>query len=308
MNLINTSIILTASFFSIYALAAAVECGIVIKMLSRDARSRSMFTPLWEVTNVFLVFGFTALAMLFNNALTQLSHALIATLGVALVTMLVRSCLVLSVFYIRDEDKIGNFLTSVFAVTTFLVPLTFAAAGTYLLTGSLFYDTLLGCLLMAAALAGLAGLGLAVISRDKAQRQKLPAEIVLSVWLLLMGCVVPLSVTHSGSLLGQTSIFAISIISGLGLALLLLNTIGFKIIKFWHFSTIAFLAMPLMLAWANHPYLISGQLTAADAYGAQAYGRIVFIGLIVMLPLIVLGGWLFIKLLPSQKLPAKTKS
>src|SRR5579862_4272239 len=134
MNTINAAALIIASLFAVYGLACSAECGIVLKMLAKDKASRLMFTPLWEVTNVLLVFGFTALAILFNGALVQLSHSLIATLSVALFAMLVRACLVLIIFYIKDDDSLGHFWVWLLAITTFLVPLSFAAPGIYLLT------------------------------------------------------------------------------------------------------------------------------------------------------------------------------
>ena len=301
MTLVDASVLLISVFFALYGLSSAIECGLMLKMLARDSRSRTMFTPLWEVTNVFLVFGFTALAMLFNGALGTLSHALIATLSVALFTMLARACLVLGIFYIRDDDKIGGFLTWLLAVGTYLVALSFSAAGIYLLSGADFYHTLLGSLLMLATFVGLSGVGLILTGRSQAQRKLVPAELVLALWYLLLGCVVPLAVTHSGSLLNQKAILALSILAGLGLALMLMRAMGFRAIKVWQFTALASLVVPVLLAWSNRPFLISGQLRLSDAFGASSYGRAVVAGLIIMLPLMAVGGWLFVKLLPRRE-------
>lgn len=300
MTMIDASVLLASAFFALYGLAAAIECGLVLRMLGRDQRSRAMFTPLWEVTNVFLVFGFTLLAMLFNGALSQLSHALIATLSVALFTMLARAALVLGIFYIKDEDRVSRLLAGLLAVATFLVPLSFGAAGIYLLTGQTFYHTLLGSLLMASTVFGLAGVGLATATRNQTERAMLPGAMILAVWFLLLGCAVPLAVTHSGSVLSQNPILAISLLSAAGLALMLLRAMGLKLVRTWQFSLFACLAVPILLAWANRPFLVSAKLSLVSAYGAAAYGHAIVIASLVMLPLIVLGGWLFIKLLPSK--------
>lgn len=300
MNIINAAILIIAGFFAAYGVACSVECGIVLKMLTKDKVSRRMFTPLWEITNVLLVFGFTALAILFNGALASLSQALISTLSVALFAMLARACLVLFIFYIKDEDTLGHLWVWLLAITSFLVPLSFAAAGIYLLTGQLFYQSWLGAILGLSTLIGLIGGGLVMVNRKQTGRRLLPGELVMALWYLLLGCVLPLVVTHKDTGLNQLPILIMCLGSGAGLVLILASSIGFKLIKLWQSVVLSILAAPLLLAWANEPYLINAKLTLRAAYGAQTYGSAVVLGLFIMLPFIALGGWLFLKLLPAQ--------
>lgn len=303
MTIIDASVLLIAAFFSLYALTSAVEYGIVLKMLSRDKTSRKMFTPLWEVTNVFLVFGFTGLAFLFNGALTHLSRELMGTLGVALVTMLARACLVLSVFYIRDEDHLPDWQVRFFGAATFLVPLTFTASGVYLLTGQLFWNTLLGWTLMLAAAAGLSAAGLLFVNRKARGRALLFPKLTFATWFLLLGCVIPLVVAHTDSLLAQGPIAILVLLSAGGLGLMLLRFMKVRYISLWPYAALVIFLAPLLLAWANRPYLVSGKMTLAQAFGAQTYVSAVVIGLAIMLPLILLGFWLFARLMdmPEDK-------
>ena len=299
MSLIDASVLLISALLGIYALASAVEYGIVLKMLARDEASRKMFTPLWEVTNVFLIFGFTGLSILFNGALTHLSHALIGTLGVAIVIMLVRACLVLSIFYIKDSDTISRWLLWPFALATFLAPLSFTAAGVYMLTGQLFWRSVIGCVLMLGAITGLAAVGLLIMNRKSKARDQLSGRLAAAVWFLILGCVLPLLTQHVANNFQGWPIAALVGISALGLGLMILE-LEHKL-RLWQYAALACVAVPVLLALANRPYLISGQLSLASAYGAQTYGSVIVIGLAVMLPLITLGGWLFIKLLSSPK-------
>lgn len=297
MSIIDTSVILIACLFGIYGLASAVECGIVLKMLVRGEHQRKMFTPLWEITNVYLVFGITALVMLFNNALSRLSHDLLATVGVALVAMLTRACLVLGIFYMKENPHVPAWLLWPFATATFLVPLTFAAAGIYLVTGQAFYESWIGSLLELAALVGLAGSGLVFINRREIDKRLLPGELVLAVWFLILGSILPLVATHTASRLAQLPLLGFEVLSGLGLMLILARSMGFKKIRLWQYAGAMCILTPILLAWANRPFLISGKLSLAASFGAQTYASAVIIGSIVMLPLIILGSWLFGRLL-----------
>lgn len=296
MNILDFSVILVAALFGIYGLGSAVECGLVLKMMGGDESSRKLFTPLWGVTNVSLVFGFTALAMLFNGGLTQLSHALTATLSVALISLLLRSCIVLAIFYIKHNDNLPPWLTWLLAITTFLIPLSFAASGVYLLTGQLFWHSLIGWLMTLSALTGLVSFGLLFVSRKQGTGRRNFGELVYAVWLLVLGCFLPLAVVHSSGALEPGPFVLIAGSAVVGLAFLVIRFTGWLRAPLWPIAGLILLATPLALAWANRPYLISGKLTLQAAYGAQAYGSAIVAGLIIMLPLICVGGYLFWKL------------
>ncbi len=300
MTIVDFSVVLIGALFGIYAVCASVECGIVLKMLTPGHASRKLFTPLWEVTNVFLVFGFTAMAMLFNGAINSISHALTTTLAVALVSLLVRACVALAIFYIWPEDELPSWLTWLLAATTFLVPLSFAAAGIYLLSGQLFWSSWLGWVLELSTLLGLAATGLLFVNRRSGDKPRAFGEAVAGLWLLSLGCVLPLVSLHTNDRLQHWPLLALVISSGITLAALLARYVELRRLKLWFFAALLVFLTPILLGLANRPDLIAGKLSLASAYGAQAYGSAIVIGLVVMLPLIVLGGWLFWKLFSVQ--------
>lgn len=305
MNLINFSLILIGLLFGLYAVCASIETGVVLRMAARDQASRRLFTPLWELTNVLLVFGFTALAMLFNGALNSLSQALLATLGVALFALLLRACVVLTIFYVWRHDILPNWLTCALAAGTLLVPLSFAAAGVFMLTGQNFWQSLLGWVLMVTALLGLVAPGLLYLNRRSAKRQALFGELSFALWLLLMGCVLPLSVVHTSNDLQQWPVAVLTLASAVGLFWLMLSFISRRSARVWWGAMLLALAAPSLLAWADRPYLIAGKLTLAAAWGAQAYGRAIVIGLAAMLPLLLVGFYVFWRLFADENQPLK---
>ena len=298
MSMVDAGLLLAASFFSLYALACALECGIGLSLLGLggdSARAQSLFTPFWEVTNVFLVFGFTTLGVLFNSSLQTISHALLSTLAVGLISLLLRACIVLKIFYV-NAGRPKRLEILLFSICNFVIPLSFTAAGAYLVTGQLFWHTLLGWLIMLAAFLGLTAIGLLSVERIKKQSL---GNLAYVLWLLVLGCLLPLTIAHTNKGLQQWPIALLALLSFAGLLALLLNFIARMRLLLLATTVIVGLSAPLLLAWANRPYLINGQLTLANAYGAQAFGSVVIIGLIVTLPVILLGGWLFYKLIKT---------
>jgi len=302
MNLVDASILAAAIFFAIYGLACSVECGIALSFLTGQQKQTSKyFTPLWEVTNVFLVFGFTTVAMLFNNALPALSHALLSTLAVGLFALLIRACVVLVLFYWRPDHfpKWGAWL---FALTCFTIPLSFTAAGIYLITGQLFWQTLVGWMLMLSALLGIVAIGWLTINDRSDTRKLLSNELLFAAWLLFLGSFLPLSILYSGSHLQKWPVAAIDLLSIFGLLVAYLATTGRTKFKLKYYAGLMGLATPLLLALANRPYLVHGKIKLADAFGAASYAGAFLLGSAIIFPLVLLGFWLFIKLIkqPSR--------
>lgn len=309
MNLIDASLLIISGLFGVYALAAAVEYGIVLKMLANDKVARRMFTPLWEITNVFLVFGFTGLAILFNGALSSISHQLLVLLAIAIVSLLLRASIVLSVFYVRSDGVAPAWLVWLFSALTMLIPLIFAAAGVYFLTGQMFWQSLLGVVLLITSLAGLSAVGLNIVNRHlSAGRQHLMTQLSAVVWLMLLGSVLPIVVLHSANNLSLTGLLILALSAGSALGLMLLDFLRISLIKSWQALSLLCVAAPSILAWSDRPYLISGHLRLTMAYGAASYGSAMVIGLAIMAPLILGGLYVFIGLLGSPVAAPKDAS
>lgn len=297
MTTIDLSLLLTAVFFSIYGVFCAVESGVALNfVLGRQAQTRRFFTPVWEVTNVFLVFGFTTVAMIFNNALQTLGHALFWTLAIGLLALLIRACTVLTLFYWR-ADSLPKWGAWIFLITCLTIPLSFASAGAYLLTGQLFWHTFVGSLLVLAALFGIVTIGLLLLNQAADKRRFLTNEVIFSSWLLVLGSALPLAIAHGGDKLQQWPVLTISFLCIVGLFIALLTTNKLTDFKLWKYAVLLGLISPVLLAWANRPYLINGKIKLSDAFGAASYAHVYLIGSAIIFPLVALGFWLFFKLL-----------
>jgi len=296
MSTIDVSLLAVVALFSIYGLACSIECGISLSLLrNKDHSAKNLFTPLWEVTNVFLVFGLVGVATLFNGALQTISHKLLTTLAVAIFALLLRACVVLAMFY-GGHDKLPRSLFWVFALCNFAIPLSLSAAGAYLLTGQLFWRTSLGLVVMLIALLGLISFGLLFVERSGGVRQQAMGRLVFLAWLLSFGSLLPLISQHTVNSLQKGPIAVLTLLAGGGLALALANTVINLKIKVWQLSGSLSLCVPLLLAWANRPYFLAGGLTLNQAFGAQAFASTFLIAAAVLLPFLALAGYLFAKL------------
>lgn len=299
MSLVDASLITVAVFFSIYGLACAVECGVAMDLLKGGSqRLRNLFTVFWEVTNVFLVFGFISMMMLFNRALEDLSTALLSTLAVAFFALLLRSGTVLMLFYLKP-DKMPRSGIWLFAITSFAVPLSFAASGIYLLTGQLFWSSAIGWALILSAVLGVITIGKLFAEGRSAPDKLVSNELLLVFWLLVVGSALPLAIVGSSELMQTWPLATISFLSIQGLFLVyLVITDRLKTNLVYYAGALA-LVIPILLALANRPYLIAGKVTLAESFGAASYAGLFLVGAAIILPLVVLGLWLFIRLLKT---------
>lgn len=293
MSFAEASLVVVSVFFSLYALTSAIGTGIALDMIFKpNSKTRARSRPMWEIANVFLVFGFTALAMVFSKALPKLSSALLSTLAVALIALLLRACSVLVLFY-GKPDKASRFWLWLFGIASLAVPLTFAAAGVYLLTGELFWSSILGASLMLAALFSQLGLGW-LFSDGSYWLGKL----AFTAWMLVLGCFLPLAAIHTENTLILWPIAAILALAAIGLAGIL--WIKKRKLERYLAAKISLLVIPL-LAWSNHEYLVAGKIKLEDAFSAATYGGGFIIGALLMLPLLAFGFWLFYQLLGTEE-------
>ncbi len=294
MSLAEAAYLVATGFFAIYGLLVALECGVVLRQaLSGNNTSGKLFTPVWEVTNVFLVFGFTTVAMLFSDSLSLLSDSLMPILLIGLAAILTRACLVLSLFYIKPKTRLGTYAW-LLVFLNFLIPAVFIAAGAYLLSGQLFWQTVYGVSLFISGLVGVETIGLLYADRHS-QTKKRSGYSLAVIWLLLLGCGLPLALVHDGYFFPKWLAISLLATTVIGLLLAYNDSRSGKNLL-WIYSPLAGLAAVFLLAISNWPYLVYGQLKLEDAFTGQAYAGFFLIASLALLPLLILGGWLFVKL------------
>lgn len=306
MNAADIALLVVLGLFAVYAVLCSIEFGIALvglfpRLATQPKRSQQLFTPLWEITNVFLVFGFIGTAVLFNGSLSLFSHHLIPELATIVLALITRAVVVLLLFY-GKQTRQQQLLKWLFGLTNLVIPLSFAAAGVYALTGLQFWQTGLGWLFMSLAVFGLFTIGISFLNRIKTTVEQPFIQWLLTgllgSWCLLVGFALPVSFAHSFSPLSNGPIAVLSLIAGVVLFSYSIVALALhKLHLTWYHSILLGLATPILLAWANRPFLISGQLTLDDSFGAQAYIHTLIIGLLVILPLLLVGFYLFGRLL-----------
>lgn len=305
----EVALLITVLMFSIYGIFCGIECGISLVRLwpglsSRPSQQINRFLPLWEITNVFLVFGFTIFTNMFNNKLVIISQALLPILIVGFVALLVRPSLVLYLFYAKQPRALQA-LNVLFALACFAIPLSFVASGVYLIGGHYFWETNAGLIIMLASAMGLASVGLSFVVAGEPDR--LPSRpfwlyfLLILGWMLVIGIGFPLAFNQ----LDYTHMLDryLNVLVGLvDISLLVFAVMVLKsaLNKTWVITvTIAFTA-PLLMTLSHWPYLLFPSINASQAYGATSSAYATMIGLIVSAPIIGLGLWLFVKLLKSE--------
>lgn len=315
--MITAAVVIVCLMFSVYMWMASIEFGIALlrlwPRLDTGKLVNKLFTPMWEVTNVFLVFGFTGFAVLFNNALVPISHAVLPTLAVGVTALLLRGSIVLYLFYYRPKEQGLTPGNAAFALANFLVPASFTAVGVYLLTGQAFWLTASGWSLMAMAISLFAAMGWAFVylraGHQAGLRLQWLARACIALFALIGSIGVQLVVSRDAPHLLTLTFSVVSLLAAFSILWqgALLTTRRADHGMWWYLSAVS-LAMPLLMAFANRPWLVYGQHTLEQAYGAQAYGMAVLLGLGAIFPVMAIGWGLLAWLLTHDKPPTSGAS
>lgn len=305
--LASVYLMIIALLFGIYGWLSSIEVGISWLRLQKSdvidaAASRRWFTPLWEVTNVFLVFGFTGFAVIFNNSLPQVSEAVFGLGAFAIGCLLVRAATVLYLYY--QHNKLGWSLANLlFAATSLLIPLTFGCMGIRLITGSSLWNNSVGMALAATLLLGILAVAssfvLFVHRPHYSNAQRIWTAICTVAFAGVGTLVVQRAIVSSGSHLAGFGFLAWSGLLDFTLLFTAAVLFAHREQWLWWWLSLVAVTSPIIWAWANRPYLLYPGLLQ-NAYGAQAYGQAGLIGIAIVAPIIVVGIALFVKLYTSQ--------
>lgn len=309
MSMPEIALLLVALLFGVYGWMSSLEVGIgLLRITGRrgadTGTNRNMFTPLWEITNVFLVFGFTGFVVFFNNGLQATSEVVFTVLTLAMVAIVARGCLVLYLYYHRNQLgwTVGNAL---FVLLSLLVPMCFAAAGIRLLTGAQFWQSNTGWVFAGTALFGILALAVSFMQLVLSRQQKISnrlrlASTGLTVVFAGLGTLgLQTVLTNSTNHLMGAPFVAWTVLIDLLLLFTAVLLLTHKEQRLWWGLSVVAIAAPVVWALANRPYLLYPGLLDT-AYGAQAYDKAALIGLAVIFPVILVGFIIFVKLFTTQ--------
>jgi cytochrome bd-type quinol oxidase subunit 2 len=296
---------------SIYAVLASIETGIALSMLfpklsNNPDSSKNIYTPLWEITNVFLVFAVIFVSVIFNNALSSASKIALVPLIFAGAALLLRAIIGLYIFY--SSNKIGLIPKLLLITSSYLAPLSVAVVGIDFFLGSSVWSSASGLILLSCALLGITTIGVSFINRHKLpihNNLKYLMYILFGLWAIDLGFMLPhvLQSTDFGLLRTSLTILIASIaVSAVGF--FLYSAAKDKVYELYQYAILIGFITPILLGLDMRPYFINHVISIKTAYGAAAYQSSLVIGTIIATPIVLIGLGLLLKLLLDQQ---KTK-
>ncbi len=131
------SIIIPALFLFIYGILSSIEFGISIfqrfpNILKDNTSIKTYVQPIWEVTNVFLVFTIVSLFTFFPSSSFFFGTHLLLPLFIGMLFLGLRSLCMIYIIYGNYQKKIINTL---FLCCSFLAPISLANSYIYIVTG-----------------------------------------------------------------------------------------------------------------------------------------------------------------------------
>lgn len=270
MHYVDLLLVVSSLLFGLYFISSAIEYAYVFEMLLGRKDNKLPISPVIASLQLFWTAAFAVLVLVFHGLSRFIGQSLTYILAAAVLAILLRSLAAMTAHYSKGALRL--WLLQIFALCTLATPLLFAAFGAYFLTGDFFWRSGIGVVLMASVLIGLIALGLSLLEFKGSSRRQLPGQLVFVLWLMLLGCVLPLTIQHLSSTLSPAPLVGLVLAVGLCLGLMLLSFMKKMRIRIWPMASLLALLAPLFLALADRPFLISGGITLQQASSSYNHG------------------------------------
>jgi cytochrome bd-type quinol oxidase subunit 2 len=300
--------ILFLLLISVYGVLASIETGIALTMLfpklsNNSIVNKNIYTPIWEITNVFLVFASIIVAVIFNNALSRVSQIAFVPIFLAGAGLLLRAIIGMYIFYSKNKASLAAKLLLI--ISSYLVPLSVSVIGIDLFIGNSVWSTNSGRVLLLATFLGITVIGLAFANRHKlaiSVRSKYLLYTLFALWAIDLGFMLPHSLMFTNSSLLRTPLtILIAAIAISTVAFFLYSAAKNMVYELYQYVILIGFIAPILLGLDLRPYFINHTITIKQAYGAAAYQSSMLIGTIICLPIVVIGFYILIKLLLDQR-------
>lgn len=268
MNYADISVFIISLLFSAYGLMCSMQAAAAFSIIkdNNNLAPRYLLSPAWELADILPVFGAALAAIFFNNGSLLIRHQLGPVLlvgGAAIVTKAIM-VLLLAGTKISKDTAAGVIL----AANTLLI-LSIAAGLGQLLTSQHFYESLYGWAILVSGFFGFIAL-LALYAQKQYKTTTMAiTEISFSVWMLVLGCLLPLAAIHGRYLYNKIFIAVVAALALSGLCLQLLKLIYKSRRSLWPLAVIVGLSAGPLLLMSNRPFLINPRLTLSVAYGSH---------------------------------------
>jgi len=291
MPLIAYSILL--AFIVLYAVLSSIEFGAALflispwKVVERETIEKYM-GPVWESTNVFLIFALVCTAMFFPRAVPLLAQ-LYAVISTALVFFVVRVIGILGILYRQSSH---GFFRALFAIGSIGAPLSLSCVYLYAISGQqlMWPPQPLAVALWCAVLSAIVFIAAAFFlhfAPKSVQRTRLETVHTLSgAALLLSGAFVS---SAAGSFLGPESGGFVLLTFFVACAILWRPR---KLLLALLCSAAAVATLIISIAVRHAPYLLYPSLTLNAAFTSPesftAMLSVIPVGLVVSIPAVAL--------------------
>lgn len=286
----------TVAIMGVYALSAAIVFGVALQRIIPKLAARHMENTRWFslakiINTTSLILGTAVFATLFTDAFVELLEANKAAVAIGISALAIRwmtKCYRAMKFKKEQPAILG----SVEATTFFVLPVSLASVGVYMLLGHVFWLTLSGWVLMVLATLLLTAGGCSFLywkaGIQAAKSVQSASRMFIALFSLLAAVAVQLVVRNDSPHL-LTLPFAIFIIL---VACTLLWQGALMSTKradhgVWWYVAFLLLVSPLLFALANQPWVVYGQFTYDQAFGGL-YGTTPVIILITIIAGILL--------------------
>src|SRR5579872_1834986 len=133
------SLLIPSISIFIYMILSSIEFGTSFfqlnpNILIDDTILKKYIQPVWEVTNVFLVFAIVSIFTFFPGATYYLGTNLLVPISLGLTVLGLRGLFLMIIYYKDSKKHIIKFL---FFLTSFIAPVLLSNIFIYFLTGSI---------------------------------------------------------------------------------------------------------------------------------------------------------------------------
>jgi cytochrome bd-type quinol oxidase subunit 2 len=285
-----------------------MESGIALSMLfprlsNKPQSNKNIYTPIWEITNVFLVFAVILISIIFNNGLSSASKIALVPLFFAGGALLLRAITGLYIFY--STNRIGFLSKILLIISSYLAPLSVAVIGIDFYLGRSVWSTTPGLILLSASFIGINVIGLAFVNRHKlpiSSSVKYLLYLLFGLWSVDLGFMLPHSLmSYDSGLLRASLTILIASIAVSAVGFFLYSAAKNKVYELYQYAILIGFITPVLLGLDERPYFINHLITIKEAYGASAYQSSLLIGSLIGLPIVLIGLGLLAKLLLDKE-------
>ena len=309
MSEVVVAAILPAISLAAYLIFAPIEFGasflrLFPNILNKPSHLHDALSPIWKVSNVFLIFTLTGMAFFFAKATPIVYNFLLIPFICAMLAFLARTTLYVYMFMSRDDTQ-NKLFDTIFALTNFAVPLFFGTVLAYFLSGKMEWFSLTAIvmylLVLSSTILGVSTFYLRYQSERDNRKLQAIADSAFLGYVTTIGILLPwtakFEMQHIYNSRAIIALFVIIILFAAAWFILRAKELQKNM---WLTVNITVIAVFIVILCAQWPWLVYSSIGFSQAFSGGAYVWHIVTGLGVSLLLIAPGFVLLYKLMKEQ--------